>query len=120
MIAILEDIMTATKTTLSLSALAIAGAVFVIASFSTSAHASVSSDLLNCKYNTKQKTISCCQQVIRGKKLPRWFREASSSCNAVVKCVGGGEQGTRNRCYVYIPDDIYRDGGRGNSPTQRN
>jgi hypothetical protein len=133
MIAILEDIMTATQTNFSLSALAIVGAAFGIAILSTSAHASVTSDLLNCKYNTKQKTISCCQQVIRGKTLPRWFKEANSSCSTVVKCGYGGSegssptggQGKRSKCFVYIPQDTDRDGGRdkdsgnGSSPPSR-
>jgi hypothetical protein len=119
MIAIMEDNMTATKTTLSLSALVIAGVICAVASLTTQAQASVTSQLLNCKYNTKQKTIACCQQVIRANTPPRWYIEAGRSCNAVAKCVGGGDGPTRNRCYIYIPQDVDRDGGRGQNPPSR-
>jgi hypothetical protein len=116
------------QTSLSFSAVVVAGALFALPALTSAANASVTSNLMNCKYNSKQKTISCCQQVIRSKQLPQWFQNAGGSCSAVVKCVGGG--GNQNnitfiatprtrKCYVYIPNEVDRDGGRVRETPQR-
>jgi hypothetical protein len=125
---ILEDIMNTLQTSLSLSAVALVGSLLAMPLLTSTANASVTSQLMNCQFNSKQKSIDCCQKILRTQNKPIWMINAGGSCSSVVKCVGGG--GAKGplavtyvrapkRCVVYIPNDNGNDGGRQHDTPQR-
>ena len=76
------------KSKLLFAALAAVG--FVIAA-AGSAHADASSEIAKCRYDSRSKTVSCCEAIVKkyGKK-PMWMRKAGQSCGSAVVCGGGG------------------------------
>jgi hypothetical protein len=93
MIADLEFIMTKTLNLLSLSTLALVGAIFALPAISSDANASATSQLMRCQFNTKQKVVDCCQRVLRDERKPQWMKEASGNCSSAAVCVPGKKQG---------------------------
>jgi hypothetical protein len=127
MIANLEFIMNTLQTSLSLSAVAVIGSLLAMPLLTSEANASVTSQLMNCQFNTQQKSVDCCQKILRTQKKPIWMINAGGSCSAAVKCVGGGSRGrfaisavrTYRKCRVYILDENGGDGGRFKDTPQR-
>jgi hypothetical protein len=115
----MENIMIVTATKFNLSAAAVLAALAIAPQLSTSAQASVTSDLMNCRYNSRQQTINCCEQILKINDRPQWLRSNGSSCSGVVKCVSGKQKLTylaavpKPRCYVEIPSD---DNQRSSTP----
>jgi hypothetical protein len=102
-----------TKFQMTLAALAttLLAAPMIIAG----AEASTTSDLQNCRYDSRQKTIECCDRIIRNvERLPQWWPTGQRNCSTagVVKCFGGKRRGLsavsyspsrRLRCFIEIP-----------------
>lgn len=63
-----------------------AGMVFVTTAgfFVTSAGASTS-NVLDCRTNTRSAVIDCCQQIVR-KKRPIWMMNTGASCSTAASC----------------------------------
>jgi hypothetical protein len=123
-----EIIMNTFQTSLSLSAVAVIGSLLAMPLLTSEANASVTSQLMNCQFNSKQKSIDCCQKILRSEKKPIWMVNAGGSCSSVVKCVGGGNAPRPlsityvpkpKKCIVYIPDENGNDGGRQHDTPQR-
>jgi hypothetical protein len=89
MIADLEFVMTKTLNILSLSTLALVGAMFTLPAISTDANASATSKLMRCQFLTKQKVVDCCQRVLRTEKKPYWLHDTGGSCSSAAVCVPG-------------------------------
>jgi hypothetical protein len=109
--------MTRFQTTLSLSTLSLAGALFAMPLFSGGADASVTSQLLKCQFGTKNKVVSCCKNILHDNQRPEWMSQGHT-CQTIIKCVGGGGSTyaatyvpANRRCAVYIPDNGGGDGG---------
>ncbi len=118
--------MTRIQTGQTLTALVLTTAFLVLPSLLNGAKASTTSQLLNCRYDTRQKVMDCCQRVLRTNTRPYWISSGAGSCSAVISCVGGGKQPTTyaatvvppnpKKCFVYIPSDESIDGGKSNDP----
>lgn len=54
---------------------------------------SASAGVLDCKGNSPNAVLECCQQEVRQNGRPKWMREAHASCNTGgIACKGGGGQ----------------------------
>jgi uncharacterized membrane protein len=114
------------QTGLTLTALAVTAAFIVLPSLVTDAKASTTSQLLNCRYDTRQKVMDCCQHVLRTNTRPYWISSGAGSCSAVAKCVGGGKQPTSyaaavvppkaKKCFIAIPLEDAIGGGKSSDP----
>jgi hypothetical protein len=122
----------ANMTKFQMTMAAAAASLIAIPMFAASANASVTSQLGNCKYNSKEKTMNCCNQIIRNAdRLPMWWPTEQRSCNSagVVKCNGGSKGKTyaltyvpasKPKCYVEILIDNSNDGSdTPETPTPR-
>jgi hypothetical protein len=124
MIADLEFIMTKTLNVLSLSSLALLGAMFALPVISSDANASATSQLMRCQFNTKQKVVDCCQRVLRDERKPQWMKATGGNCSSAAVCVPGGRQGRaalsfasakpKPKCFIKIRhNDEPTKGGEG-------
>jgi hypothetical protein len=106
------------STILAVSAASLSAALLSLSLLSAPANASTTSMLMNCKYNTKQKVIDCCQRILRKQPKPIWLEEGSSGCAAVAKCSKTGPSHSityvPQRCYIQIPSE---GGGTGSERT---
>jgi uncharacterized membrane protein len=119
----MEIIMTKIQSGLTLTALALTGAFLALPLLVGDAKASTTSKLMNCRYDSRQKVMDCCQRVLRTESKPYWISSGAGSCSSVVKCVGGGKKTTYGvtasvankpkRCFVAIPNE--NSGGRNSS-----
>jgi hypothetical protein len=107
---LLEDIMTKSQNYFSFATIAFAAAVIAMPLMSSGASADATSSLKNCKYNSRAKTVDCCNKVIRQYRKPLWMRTSDKGCSDVVSCYG--YEGKRSY-YCYI--NIYDRGGDGNN-----
>jgi hypothetical protein len=121
----MENIMIMTATKFNLSALAALAVMAIAPQFSGSAQASVTSDLMNCRYNTRQQTINCCEQILKINDRPQWLRSNGGSCAGVVKCVAVKQTVTyvaaapKPKCFIQIPlDDNQRSSTPNDNPRQ--
>jgi hypothetical protein len=127
MIANLEFIMNTLQTSLSLSAVAVIGSLLAMPLLTSEANASVTSQLMSCQFNSKQKSVDCCQKILRTQKKPIWMINAGGSCSSAVKCVGGGSRDRAaltavpnvRKCRIYILEENGGDGGRPTVTPQR-
>jgi hypothetical protein len=108
----MENIMTKIQSGLTLTALALTGAFLALPLLVGDAKASTTSKLMNCRYDSRQKVMDCCQRVLRTESKPYWISSGTGSCSSVVKCVGGGKYGATasivnkpKRCFVVIPNE---------------
>jgi hypothetical protein len=115
--------MNISATTFNFSATLVLAALAFAPQFSATAHAGVTSDLMNCKFNSRQKTVSCCEYSYKVNARPLWLQGSNGSCSTMVKCVGSkGKYLTsanyaKPKCYVVLPDRyLLRDGGKGGQP----
>lgn len=54
---------------------------------------SASAGVLDCRGNSPNAVLECCQQEVRQNGRPKWMREAHASCNTGgIACKGGGGQ----------------------------
>lgn len=118
----MENIMTRIQSGTTLIALSLTGAILALPLLVGDAKASTTSKLLNCRYDTRQKVMDCCQRVLRTESRPYWISSGTGSCGSVVKCVGGGKKATYatvankpKRCSIVIPND---DSSRGSSTVE--
>jgi hypothetical protein len=107
--------MTKSQNMLSLSTLALVGALFALPAISSDANASATSKLMNCQFNSMQKTIDCCEKVLRKEDKPLWMIGSGTNCKSVAKCFGGGTVNSisyvpQRRCRIVI---LEQDGGNG-------
>jgi hypothetical protein len=107
--------MTKTFNILSLSTLALVGALFALPAISSDANASATSQLKRCQFNTKQKVIDCCEHVLRTERKPFWIHDARGSCETLAVCTG--KRSASRKCWVRYEQEIYRRDGGGNSPS---
>jgi hypothetical protein len=116
-----ENIMTKLNITLAGAAVA----MLAVPLFAGSASADVTSQLGNCKYNSREKTMNCCNQIIRNAdRLPMWWPIEERSCGnaGVVKCVGGKKTSPSalyippKKCFIVISIDDSNDGGNDETP----
>jgi hypothetical protein len=124
---------TMTKTTLlAATAATFATALLAIPLLAGSANASVTSKLQNCRYDSREKVISCCEKVVRRGVKPFWMVQAGGTCGSVVVCKGGGKTSGRPvaaisvvaprkpKCFVDMtPDDTIKGGGPDTPNTPR-
>lgn len=119
-------ILTATK--FNLSATLVLAALAIAPQFIGSAKAGVTSDLMNCKYNSRQQTINCCEQILKINERPQWLLSNGGSCTGVVKCVAAKQKITyiaaapKPKCFIQIPHDDNQRTSRPNDnprPTPR-
>jgi hypothetical protein len=122
----LEDTMTKFNSMLSLSALTFAGALFAMPLLSSGAQASVTSDLMQCKFNTKQKVVSCCQRILHDRKRPTWMPGGENACGQASVCIGSSRKGrvsavavaqAKPRCFIRIVRE--RENSRPDEPRQQ-
>ncbi len=122
--------MTKTTNILSLSALALIGAVFVLPTLSSDANASATSKLLNCNFDSKQQVVDCCKRVLQTEKKPYWLHDAGGSCGAVSICVPVKQTRRfvathlaappKRKCLIKIPSENAEiKGGTGPKGTRR-
>jgi hypothetical protein len=118
--------MTISATTFNFSAALVLAALAFAPQISGTAQAGVTSDLMNCKYNSRQKTVSCCEYSFKVNTRPLWLQGSNGSCSTMVKCVGSKGKYSRTantaktKCYVQLPTryNPNSDGGRG-SPSEK-
>ncbi len=102
------------QSTLSLSAIALVGVVFVMPLVASTANANTTMKLLNCRFDSKSKVEDCCEKIMRTNAKPYWIAGGGGSCGSVIKCVGGGKSSPvaatfvaavkPKKCFVYIPE----------------
>lgn len=111
--------MTKFNATLSLSTLAAVGALMAMPLFAGSANAGATSDLMRCKFNTKQKVVDCCQRILHDQQKPQWLPGGEGNCAAATKCVGTYKSRqvaaiayvpAKPRCFITIPNNPTTDG----------
>jgi hypothetical protein len=119
----METTMNISATTFNFSAILVLAALAIAPQFSTPAQASVTSDLLNCRYNSRQQTVNCCEYILKTNQRPQWMQSGNGSCSSVVKCVGGKlgraaiAVNLKSKCYVQIPNN---DTQRSSTPREPN
>jgi uncharacterized membrane protein len=115
--------MTKVQFGMTVTALALTGAFLALPLLVGDAKANTTSKLMNCRYDTRQKVMDCCQRVLRSESRPYWISSGTGSCGSVVKCVGGGKKPSYStvasvvskpkRCFIAIPSED--SGGRNSS-----
>jgi hypothetical protein len=83
------------KMTRNTNMIALAAGMFFMAAtgfFATVSEASTG-NVLNCKGNSRDKVVDCCQQIVR-KKKPVWMVEARQSCGTAAVCSAKSIKGT--------------------------
>jgi hypothetical protein len=93
----------------------------------SSAQASVTSKINNCRYDTKQKVVDCCERALRNEDKPAWMVESGRSCSAAAVCVKVRARGGRptvsyvsatpmkKRCFIKMQIEL-NDGGNNKNP----
>jgi hypothetical protein len=120
----LEDNMTNFQSLLTLTAIVASTTLLALSTFSTSAEASMTSRLNSCRFDSKARTLDCCEEITRNKK-PLWMREGNLSCQQAVVCtpkkkktaityVAAPDYG----CYVKIPVNNRQGSSNGQPDTQ--
>jgi hypothetical protein len=64
------------------------------ATFATSANANTLSQLNKCRFDSKQKTVECCQRVFRDEGSAKWLLQGGNSCQKSVACINRKGRGT--------------------------
>jgi hypothetical protein len=119
-------------TKFNLTLIALAATVMAAPLLAGSANASVTSKLGKCKFDSRDKTMNCCDQIMKkAKNVPMWWPTESRSCSAagVVVCAGG-KRGTpgvtavalrRQKCWVQVQqnDTPSRNNGSSERQTER-
>lgn len=101
--------MNMSATTFNFSATVLLATLAFAPQFFGSAQAGVTSDLLNCKYNSRQKTVSCCEHTLKVNTRPLWLQGSNGSCSTMVKCVASKGKylttasNAKPKCYVVLP-----------------
>jgi hypothetical protein len=115
---------------MTVTALAITAAFLALPLLVGDAKASTTSKLMNCRYDTRQKVMDCCQHVLRTEAKPYWISSGTGSCRSVVRCVGGGTKPSYatvaavvnkpKRCFIVQPNiESHSDGSSIDSTPQR-
>lgn len=99
-----------TNSGMTFTALAMVGAFMALPMLVGEAQASTTSKLMNCRFDTRQKVMDCCQRVLRTETRPYWISSGSGACSGAVQCYGGGNRqsyasNTRRRCYIALPPE---------------
>jgi hypothetical protein len=121
----MEYIMKKIQTGMTLTAFAMVGAFLALPLLVGDAKANATSKLMNCRYDTRQKVMDCCQRVLRTESKPYWISSGLGSCSGAVRCVGGGKKPTYatiaaikpKRCFIVVPQDDGQHGGTTDQPT---
>jgi hypothetical protein len=88
------------------------------------AQASTTSKLANCKANSKQKVIACCEKTVEDHKRPYWMSKGQNACTAAVVCSKSNKLTLTHVtaptlvCYVSIPPAGGNGSGSINVPKQ--
>lgn len=70
-----------------------------------SAHADVTGRLNQCRMSTKDRVVSCCEQILKHEKKPMWMVESHDTCRSVAVCVGkkyGITYSRKPKCFIQI------------------
>jgi hypothetical protein len=103
--------MTQMNSIFSLAAMFATAAVVSIPLGATSAEAAAVRSLYDCKFNSRAKTIGCCNSYVAKRGQPFWMRETNSSCLEVVVCTKGTYSTPNAKaCYIKV---IFGEGGGG-------
>jgi hypothetical protein len=109
---------------IQITTLSFLGALSAVIFATGGAQASVATDLQKCKYDTRQKTLNCCDHVLKTNKKPLWLRTSNGSCTSMVKCASGTSYRpaiaylSKPKCYVQIPSEDNQGSGTTHTPTR--
>jgi hypothetical protein len=120
----LEDAMTHLKSILAIAAVFATATVVSLPIAAKNAEAAMPQSLNQCNYNSRLKSVDCCNHIISLRGKPLWMQEANASCSTAVKCTSTrGQYGSTygapstviKRCLVQV---IWQDGGSNGNDIQ--
>jgi hypothetical protein len=117
-------------TKLNFTLIALAATVMAAPLLAGNANASVTSKLGKCKFDSRDKTMNCCDQIMKqAKNAPMWWPTESRSCSSagVVVCSGGkrGRNGIaavavrKPKCWVQVRHNDTPSRNNGNEVPSR-
>lgn len=77
---------------------AAAGSVLIAVAMSAPASASVTSKLSQCKANSRNAVVSCCNGIVRARGVPMWL-ESRDNCEKAVVCA---KHSNYYKCYISV------------------
>jgi hypothetical protein len=99
----LEDKMTQNQSLCSAAAAFATVAFMAVPGLMGSAQAATG-DLYSCHFNSRGKTIDCCQQYVNSYGAPLWMRDSETSCSEAVVCGSGGNYRCRIQAVLESKD----------------